>query len=133
MQDKNKSKQEQPLMVSINCIAYNQEKYIRQALEGFRFEAIVHDDASTDGTAAVICEFAQKYPHIIKPILETENQYSKKDGSLNRIMLAACKGKYMAMCEGDDYWTDPQKLQKQIDFMEAHPDYAMCFHNGRRG
>ena len=130
------SKEEQPLMVSINCTAYNQEKYIRQALEGFvmqqtnfRFEAIVHDDASIDNTATIIKEFAEKYPNIIKPILETENQYSRKDGSLNRIMTAACKGKYMAMCEGDDYWTDPLKLQKQIDFMEAHPDYAMCFHN----
>ncbi len=125
-----------PLMVSIHCIAYNHEPYIRQCLEGFvmqktnfRFEAIVHDDASTDGTAAIIREYAEKYPDIIKPILETENQYSKPDGSLGRIMDNACKGKYIAMCEGDDYWTDPSKLQQQVDFLESHPAYSMCFHD----
>ena len=118
-----------PLMVSIRCITYNHEPYIRQCLEGFvmqqtnfRFEAIVHDDASTDGTAAIVKEYAEKYPDIIKPIFETENQYSKHDGSLSRIMDEACRGKYIAMCEGDDYWIDPCKLQKQVDFLEAHPD-----------
>lgn len=81
-----------PLMVSIRCNTYNHERYIRQCLEGFviqktnfRFEAIVHDDASTDGTAAIIREYAEKYPDIIKPIYETENQYSKHDGSLRKI------------------------------------------------
>ena len=125
-----------PLMVSIRCITYNHEPYIRQCLEGFvmqktnfRFEAIVHDDASTDGTAAIIREYAEKYPDIIKPIFETENQYSKHDGSLRRIMDRACTGKYIALCEGDDYWTDPNKLQKQVDFLDAHPDYSMCWHN----
>lgn len=124
-----------PLMVSIRCITYNHEPYIRQCLEGFvmqktnfRFEAIVHDDASTDGTATIIREYAEKYPDIIKPIYETENQYSKHDGSLRRIMDEACTGKYIALCEGDDYWTDPNKLQQQVDFMESHPDYSMCFH-----
>ena len=127
---------QQPLMVSIRCIAYNQEKYIRDCLEGFvmqqtnfKFEAIVHNDASTDGTAAIIKEYAEKYPDIIKPILETENQYSKHDGSLQRIMAEVCKGRYVAFCEGDDYWTDPLKLQKQVDFLESHPDYSLCFHN----
>lgn len=124
------------LMVTIRCTAYNHEPYIRQCLEGFvmqktnfRFEAIVHDDASTDGTAAIIREYAEKYPDIIKPIFETENQYSKHDGSLRRIMEAHMHGKYVAMCEGDDYWIDPLKLQTQVDFLEAHPDYSMCFHN----
>lgn len=121
------------MFVSIRCIAYNQEPYIRQCLDGFvmqntdfRFEAIVHDDASTDGTAAIIREYAEKYPDIIKPIFETENQFSKKDGSLGRIMSEACKGKYVAFCEGDDYWTDPLKLQKQVDFLEGHEEYSMC-------
>lgn len=121
------------MFVSIRCIAYNQEPYIRQCLDGFvmqntdfRFEAIVHDDASTDGTAAIIREYAEKYPDIIKPIFETENQFSKKDGSLGRIMSEACKGKYVAFCEGDDYWTDPMKLQKQVDFLEGHEEYSMC-------
>ena len=122
-----------PLMVSIWCITYNHEPYIRQCLEGFvmqkanfRFEAIVHDDASTDGTADIVREYAEKYPDIIKPILETENQYSKQDGSLDRIMMESCTGKYVALCEGDDYWTDPYKLQKQVDILESE-DYVCVF------
>ena len=130
-----KASQEHPL-VSIQCMVYNHEPYLRQCLDGFvmqrtnfKFEAIVHDDVSTDGSAAIIREYAEKYPDIIKPIYETENQYSKKDGSLDRIMREACNGKYIAICEGDDYWIDPLKLQKQVDFMEANPEYALC-HTG---
>lgn len=126
----------EPLIVTIRCLVYNHEPYLRQCLDGFvmqktnfRFEAIVHDDASTDNSADIIREYAEKYPDIIKPILETENQYSKHDGSIRRIMNAHTHGKYCALCEGDDYWTDPYKLQKQVDFLESHPDYAMCFHN----
>lgn len=122
-------------LVSIHCIVFNHAPYLRKCLEGFvmqqttfKFEAIVHDDASTDESAAIVMEYAEKYPDIIKPIIETENQYSKKDGSLGRIMDAACTGKYIAFCEGDDYWTDSYKLQKQVDFLESHPDYSMCFH-----
>ena len=121
-----------PLMVSIWCITYNHEPYIRQCLDGFvmqktnfRFEAIVHDDASTDGTAAIVREYAEKYPDIIKPIFETENQYSKGDGSLDRIFQETCKGKYTALFEGDDYWIDPLKLQKQVDFLECYDDYTL--------
>lgn len=128
------NKKQDDILVSIKCLTYNQEKYIAQCLEGFvmqktdfRFEAVVHDDASTDGTASVIREYAEKYPDIIKPIYQTENQYSKKDGSLNRIVCSHLKGKYVAICEGDDYWTDPLKLQKQVDFMEANPDYGLCY------
>lgn len=129
---------EQPL-VAIRCITYNHEAYIRDALDGFVMQktdfpyvAIIHDDASTDRTAEIIKDYEAKYPHIIKPIYETENQYSKRDGSLSRIMRDACiasRAKYIAVCEGDDYWTDPLKLQKQVDFLESHPDYSMCFHN----
>ena len=122
-------------MVSIRCLVYNHEPYLRQCLDGFvmqqtnfRFEAIVHDDASTDGSAAIIREYAAKYPDIIKPIYEIENQYSKRDGSLRRIMDTHMRGKYVAYCEGDDYWTDPLKLQKQVDFLESHPDYSLCTH-----
>lgn len=122
------------ILVSIQCLVYNHEPYLRQCLDGFvmqktnfRFEAIVHDDVSTDGSAAIIREYAEKYPDIIKPIYETENQYSKRDGSLFKIMNAACRGKYIAMCEGDDYWIDPLKLQKQVDFLEVRPDYGMIY------
>lgn len=125
---------QQPLMVTIRCLAYNHEPYIRQCLEGFvmqktnfRFEAIVHDDASTDGTAAIIKEYAEKYPEIIKPIFETENLYSKHNGSLNRVMQENTRGKYVAFCEGDDYWTDPLKLQKQVDALENNPECKICF------
>lgn len=123
-------------LLAIRCLAYNHEPYIRQCLEGFvmqktdfSFIAIVHDDASTDNTADIIREYAEKYPDIIKPIYETENQYSKHDGSLGRIMNAAIPEnvKYVAMCEGDDYWTDPLKLQKQVDFLESNPEFGMVY------
>ncbi len=131
-----------PITVAIKCLAFNQEPYIRKCLEGFvmqktsfRFVAIVHDDASTDGTAEIIREYAQKYPEIIIPILETENQYSKKDRSLSRIVnkaLSETGCKYIAWCEGDDFWTDEYKLQKQVDVLEAHPEYSMCCTNMMR-
>lgn len=121
-------------LVSIRCATYNHAPYIRQCLDGFVmqktnfcFEAIVHDDASTDGTADIIREYAEKYPDIIKPIYETENQYSKHDGSLARIMNAHMHGKYIAFCEGDDYWTDPLKLQKQVNFLEGNPEYGLVY------
>ncbi len=121
-------------LVSISCTAYNQENYISQTLDGFLiqktnfpFEVIVHDDASTDKTAALIREYEKKYPKIIKPIYEIENQYSKHDGSLTRIMLAHYKGKYIAYCEGDDYWINENKLQLQVDFLENNSEYGMCY------
>lgn len=126
-----------PILVSIHCCTYNQEAYIRQCLEGFimqetnfSFEAIVHDDASTDNTASIILEYADKYPNIIKPIIETTNQYSKHDNSVVQLMNNATNpsAKYIAMCEGDDYWIDPYKLQKQIDFLESHPGYVYSCH-----
>lgn len=125
-------------LVAIKCLVFNHEPYLRDCLDGFvmqqtdfPFVAIVHDDASTDHSADIIREYAAKYPDIIKPIYETENQYSKQDGSLQRIMeeaVNATDAKYIAMCEGDDYWTDPYKLQKQVSFLETHPDYSLCFH-----
>lgn len=128
MEEEKKSR----IIVSIRCTAFNQAPYIRKCLEGFvmqktnfPFEAIVHDDASTDGTADIIKEFSNQYPEIIKPILDTENQWSKHDESLTRIMDEACTGKYIATCEGDDFWTDPYKLQKQVNFLEDHPNYTL--------
>ncbi len=134
MNSSKSSLNQQPL-VSIRCLVYNHEPFLRDCLEGFvmqqtnfPFEAIVHDDASTDHSADIIREYAAKYPHIIKPLCEKENQYSKKDGSLRCALDEAMSpsSKYVAYCEGDDYWTDPQKLQKQVDFMESHPEYSMC-------
>ncbi len=128
---------EQPKVI-IRCCVYNHEPYLRDCLEGFvmqqtnfPFKAVVHDDCSTDNSAAIIREYAEKYPHIIEPIYETENQYSKKDGSLRRIMDEATlnRSPYIAYCEGDDYWIDPYKLQKQVDYMEAHPECAMTCSN----
>ena len=121
-------------LVSVKCLVYNHEPYLRQCLDGivmqqtnFPFEAIVHDDASTDGSAAIIHEYAEKYPDIIKPIIEKENQYSKKDGSMQRIINEQIRGKYIAICEGDDYWIDPLKLQKQVDLMESHSEYGLVY------
>lgn len=126
-------------LVAIKCLVFNHELYLRECLDGFvmqqtdfPFVAIVHDDASTDHSADIIREYAERYPDIICPIYETENQYSK--GTLGRVMDAAMDAtdaKYIAMCEGDDYWTDPHKLQKQVDFLESHPDYSMCFHGAK--
>ncbi len=124
----------QPLVI-IHCLVYNHEPYLRQCLDGFviqqtnfPFYAVVHDDASTDNSAAIIREYAEKYPDIIHPIYEDENQWSKKDGSLNRIMNDACKdAKYIAFCEGDDYWTDSLKLQKQVDAFEADNNASLCY------
>ena len=108
---------EDGIVVSVYCLAYNHEQYIRDALEGFvrqktnfRYEVLVHDDASTDNTPAIIREYAQKYPDIIKPIFQTENQYSKGVKILPEIIHPKSSGRYIAFCEGDDYWCDENKL-----------------------
>lgn len=126
--------------VAIRCITFNQEKYIRDALESFvaqktdfPFVAIIHDDASTDKTQEIIQEYSNRYPDIILPILQKENQYSKGQGSFAPITktmneaVEASEAEYAAPCEGDDYWIDPLKLQKQVDFLEANPDYGMVY------
>ena len=124
-------------LVSILCTAYNHEQYIRSALEsfvsqktGFAFEVLVNDDASSDGTAAIIREYEEKYPEIIRPFYQVENQFSKGIGYIyENIFYPHARGKYFAFCEGDDYWTDESKLQRQVDFLESHPDYSACVHN----
>lgn len=119
-------------LVSVSCITYNHALYIRQCLDGFvmqkttfPFEVLIHDDASTDGTIDIIKEYEKKYPHIIKPIYENENQWMKGRKGTRVFNYPRAKGKYIAFCEGDDYWTDPLKLQKQVDFLEAHPNYGL--------
>jgi|ADurb_Gel_01_Slu_FD_contig_121_104391_length_2451_multi_2_in_0_out_0_2 glycosyltransferase involved in cell wall biosynthesis len=122
------------ILVSINCITYNHERFIKQAIESFLmqktrfdFEVLVHDDASTDKTIEIIRSYAQKYPKIIKPMYQKENQYSKGKKMFlfnhNRAL-----GKYVAICEGDDYWTDPYKLQEQVDYMEKNTECNLVAH-----
>ena len=125
---------EKPL-VSIACTTYNHEKYIAHAIEGFLMqytpfpiEIIIHDDASTDGTADIIRKLGMSH-RIIKPIFQETNQFSLKKKPLGTYVIPQCRGKYIALCEGDDYWTDPYKLKKQVDVLESHPEFAMCFTN----
>lgn len=123
------------IIVSVICCAYNHANYIRDCLDGFvaqkttfKIEVLIHDDASTDNTTEIIREYAAQYPEIIKPVYQQSNQYSKGVDIFCDILLPKAQGKYVAICEGDDYWTDPLKLQKQVDFLESHADYSMCFH-----
>ena len=122
-------------VISIICNTFNQENYIAEALDSFLmqkvnvpFEILVHDDASTDRTPEIIREYEINHPDIIKQIYQTENQYSKGVSITPKIQIPRAKGKYIAFCEGDDYWTDENKLQKQLDFMEENPDYTLCCH-----
>lgn len=123
------------LMVSILCATYNHEDYIRDALEGFlaqkvdfKYEVIVHDDASTDETARIVRQYEDRYPDIIRGIYQKENQYNKKRSILRKV-FNICKGKYIATCEGDDFWIDRYKLQMQIDYMEQHKECVLTAHN----
>ncbi|WP_296258640.1 glycosyltransferase [uncultured Phocaeicola sp.] len=123
------------VMVSICCLTYNHAPYIRECLDGFLMqqvdfpiEIIIHDDASTDGTQDILREYQEKYPDLFHLILQTENQYSKGKNVVLDYIYPQIKGKYVASCEGDDYWIDPHKLQKQVGFLEAHPDYSVCCH-----
>ncbi len=122
------------IIVSVCCAAYQQVRYIDQAIESFLaqktsfdFEIIVHDDASSDGTAEAILAWQNRYPEKIHAIVQTENQYSK-GVSVVGIMLARARGKYVAICEGDDCWLSSDKLEKQVRYMESHPDCSLCIH-----
>jgi glycosyltransferase involved in cell wall biosynthesis len=120
-------------LVSVRTPTYNHEKYIAQCLESilmqrtrFPFEVIIGEDCSTDRTREIVLDYQRKYPEKIQVIISEENVGPTRN-SLR--IQQACRGKYHAICEGDDYWIDPLKLQKQVDFMEAHPDVTMSFHN----
>jgi glycosyltransferase involved in cell wall biosynthesis len=127
------------IKVSVCCTCYNQEKYIRQCLEGFvmqitnfDFEILVHDDASTDDTIKILKEYELNYPKLLRCIYQEENQFGKKN-VFTGFLLPQSKGKYIALCEGDDYWTDPYKLQKQIDLLDStnsdfcYSDFSVYF------
>lgn len=121
--------------VLIKCFTFNHERYIEDALKGFvmqktnfPFVAVVVDDASTDGTADIIRKYEAEYPHIIKGFYLKENHHSQKKKKAPYIQPWRDCAVYEALCEGDDYWEDPYKLQKQVDYMDSHPDASLCFH-----
>ena len=123
------------LMLSVLVITYNHEYYIRAALDSviqqqvnFPIEIVVGEDCSTDGTRAILFEYESRYPTVIRLLFREHNLGISHNWENT---MQECKGKYIALLEGDDYWTAPHKLQKQVDFLESHPDYSMCFHNAR--
>lgn len=123
-------------LVDTRTMTFNHENYIRDCIEGllkqkttFPVQVMIHDDASTDKTAEIVREYQLKYPKLIKSYCQKENSHTKLDKDKRRQEFMSWRvGKYDALCEGDDYWTDPLKLQKQVDFLEAHEDCAVVFH-----
>lgn len=118
-------------LVSICCLVYNHSSYLRECLDGFvkqrtnfPVEILIHDDASTDNSREIIQAFIEKSPDLFVPIFQSENQFSKGGGVMAKFVFPLAQGKYIALCEGDDYWTDPMKLQKQVDFLESHNEYG---------
>lgn len=123
------------IMVSICCLTFNHKDYIEETIESFlkqkttfKYEIIIHDDCSTDGTIEILKKYKKKYPKTIKLMLEKENQYSKNIKIEPMVFKESC-GKYIAFCEGDDYWSDENKLQKQFDFMENNSNYSLLVHD----
>lgn len=121
--------------VSIICLAYNQAQFIEQTIESclgqtadFAYEILIHDDASTDGTSEIIREYSDKYPKIVKATFETMNQISQGNANFLDDMFKRAEGEYIALCDGDDYWIDNRKLQKQVDYLENNKDCHVCFH-----
>lgn len=123
-------------LVSIICLTFNQEAYVRDCFEGFLsqitdfdFEVLVYDDASTDATPDIIKHYSNQYPEVFKPTLYKVNNYSRGLGYVGLYTgIEQAKGKYVAYCEGDDYWSNNLKLQKQVDFLESNPQYVICAH-----
>lgn len=128
---------EDDIKVSVCCLTYNHRDYIRKALDGFlmqktsfHYEIVIHDDASTDGTIDILKEYQAKYPKKIKLLLEDENQWTQYGVDVARkLIYPNVRGKYIAFCEGDDFWIYDGKLQEQYDLMESHMDISACYHN----
>lgn len=121
------------IIVSVCMITYNHEKFISEAIEGvlmqkttFPIELIIGEDCSTDATRSICVDYKKNYPEIIKLQLPETNKGMMRNFIEN---MQAATGKYIALCEGDDYWTDPYKLQKQVDFLEVNEEYSFCFHD----
>lgn len=121
-------------VVSICCITFNHEAYIKDTLNGFLiqetdfpFEILIHDDASIDGTANIIREYVKEYPSLIKPIYQSENQYSRSKKINPEFNFSRAMGNYIALCEGDDYWVDSNKLRIQKQFLDQNPGYVICY------
>lgn len=125
-------------MVSVGMLTFNHRNHIRQAVEGvlkqetaFRTELVIHDDASDDGTTAIVQELANEFPNLIRLIIQPVN-LTGLGWSIYEIytkqLLPQLKGKYIAFCEGDDAWTDPKKLSSQVEFLEQHENFTICFH-----
>jgi len=121
--------------VSVCCIAYNQKDYIAKAIDSllaqetnFPFEVLIHDDASTDGTTQIVRKYADAYPRIIRTVLQEENQYSQKPIISPRFLFPLVRGKYVAICEGDDYWCSADKVMTQYQAMQQSPDVDLSFH-----
>jgi glycosyltransferase involved in cell wall biosynthesis len=117
------------------CTTYNHERYLEETLRGFLsqtttfpFEILIHDDASTDRTQEIVRAWQLRYPTIIRSVLQTENQLSKGRRGFD-ILFQQARGKYIACCEGDDYWIAPDKLQRQVEFLESHPEFSCAGHN----
>ncbi|MBU0580426.1 MAG: glycosyltransferase [Candidatus Margulisbacteria bacterium] len=120
-------------IVSILCITYNHRRYIEETINSFLmqkvqvpYEIVIGDDSSTDGTIEICKSYVDKYPNKIKLLISEQNLGPNKNWIKT---YKHCRGKFIALCEGDDYWTDPSKLQKQVDFLEENPSYSLCFHN----
>lgn len=120
------------VMISVCCITYNHEKFISKAVDGFlmqrtnfKYEILIGEDCSTDGTRAILDKYTEKYPDKIK-IITSKNNVGANNNAIRTIKAA--KGRYIAFCDGDDFWIDPNKLQKQVDFLERSPNYVICCH-----
>lgn len=127
------------ILVSVICLTYNHERYIRECVDSlinqktsFKYEILIHDDCSTDKTTQILKEYERRYPKIIRIILQNENQYTKGKRIVEEIVLPIANGRYIAFCEGDDYWIDSKKLQKQTDALKEYPECWICAHNVKK-